>query len=49
MQSINVNNGFFDEANRIKDDIDVMKDKIETVEQLQNRIINATGENENSI
>lgn len=39
-------NGFFVESNRIRDDIEKMKQHIERIDRLQNKIINVTGEAE---
>lgn len=40
-------NSFFDESNRIREDVDTLRRYIDMVERMQNRIINATGEEEN--
>lgn len=40
-------NGFFDEANRIREDIDTLRANVEAVEGLQYRIINTAGDDEN--
>lgn len=46
--SIPSENGFFDESNRIRDDIDTLRRYIDMVERLQGRIMNATGAEESS-
>lgn len=42
-------NSFFDESNRIREDVDTLRRYIDMVERMQNRIINATGEEENHL